>query len=418
MKLNTYTAETMAEALRKVKKHLGRDAVIVSTRTVSKGGFLGFGGRRQVEITAARQLADLPAPLRPGSQRIASPPAPSRSPAGPAVGTATATMHAPADNRGDTILTEVGQLKSLMEGLMRETRRIRQPELPDALLDSYTKLVENDVAEELARGMVDRARSELSGQDLAQPDVVRAHLAAQLESMLPEAGPIQVSAPSGPTLIALVGPTGVGKTTTVAKLAANLSLRERRSVGLITIDTYRIGAVEQLRTYAQIIDVPLEVVMTPVQLREAVERMSDRDVVLIDTAGRGQRDAAKLSELEAFFTAVPPHETHLVLSMTSRESILRETVERFRPLGFNRLILTKLDEAIGFGVVLSCLEKLNGALSYVTTGQDVPDDIEVCRRARLAEWILEAPPDGLKRFAGPPKDDAGRRGAPGRARAE
>jgi len=392
----------MAEALRKVKKHLGRDAVIVSTRTVSRGGILGFGAKRFVEITAARQMADLPAPLRRGAVQMAPPVAAAPTTAAPAARSARAATSAtvagsaadsPLDH-GRTILSEVGHLKSLVEGLMRETRRVCRPDVPDVLLDGYTRLVQSDVAEELARRMIERVRAELSAEDLSRPEAVRVHLAGQLESMLPEAGPIRLASTSDPTVIALIGPTGVGKTTTVAKLAANMSLRERRSVGLVTIDTYRIGAIEQLRTYAQIIDVPLEVVMTPAQLRQAVGRMRDRDVILIDTAGRGQRDGAKLAELESFFEAVRPHETHLVLSLTSRESVLKETVDRFRPLNFNRLILTKLDEAIGFGVVLSCLEKTNGALSYLTTGQDVPDDIEVCRRSRLAQWILERPVDG------------------------
>jgi len=177
----------------------------------------------------------------------------------------------------------------------------------------------------------------------------------------------------------------------VAKLAAILCLREKRKVGLITIDTYRIAAVEQLKTYAQIIDVPLEVAMSPSQLRDAVTGMSDRDCILIDTAGRSQRDDMKIKELRGFFNIVRPHEVHLVLSSTSSENVLAEAIERFKQIGIDRLIFTKLDEALGFGVILSCLEKADARLSYLTTGQDVPDDIEVGQGASLARLILGEP---------------------------
>jgi flagellar biosynthesis protein FlhF len=194
-------------------------------------------------------------------------------------------------------------------------------------------------------------------------------------------------------VIALIGPTGVGKTTTIAKLAANLCLREEQKVGLITIDTYRIAAVEQLKTYAVIIDVPLEVVFSPSQLEQAVRRMNDRDVILIDTAGRSQRDGERIKELRAYFGAVEPDEVHLVLAGTCGERVLTETIQQFRELGVNRVIFTKLDEAIGFGVILACIQKAEAKLSYVTTGQDVPDDIHVGEGGTLARWILgERPP--------------------------
>jgi len=206
--------------------------------------------------------------------------------------------------------------------------------------------------------------------------------------MLPAAGPIRVRDTGKPFIVALVGPTGVGKTTTIAKLAANFCLREGRKVGLITLDTYRIAAVDQLKTYAQIIDVPLEVAMSPEQLKEAVGQMTDRDIILIDTAGRGQRDASKINDLRAFFAAVKPNEVHLVLSATCGEGVLTETIHRFNDVGVDRMIFTKLDEAVGFGVILNCLQKVKAQLSYVTTGQDVPNDIEVGEGREIAGLIL------------------------------
>jgi flagellar biosynthesis protein FlhF len=219
-------------------------------------------------------------------------------------------------------------------------------------------------------------------------DKVRAFLRSRVEAMLPTAGPIAVRDDGQPTVVALVGPTGVGKTTTIAKLAANFCLREQRRVGLITIDTYRIAAVEQLKTYAQIIDVPLKVVTSPDELRSAVTEMADRNVIFIDTAGRSQRDAIKVKELKGYFAAVRPSEVHLVLAGTSSATVLAQAAERFSEIGIDRVIFTKLDEAVGFGVILSCLDKVEAKLSYVTTGQDVPNDIMVSKGRDLARRIL------------------------------
>jgi flagellar biosynthesis protein FlhF len=247
------------------------------------------------------------------------------------------------------------------------------------------------VAEELAVRLVDRVRAELPAERLNDARAVRAALAELVTPSIPVAGPIILPSGTRPYIVALIGPTGVGKTTTVAKLAANFCLRDQRKVGLITLDTYRIAAVEQLRTYAQIIDVPLEVAASADQLRDAVQRLGHCDVVLIDTAGRSQRDAGKIRQLAAYFTAVQPHETHLVLSSTAGQKVLDETIERFKVIGIDRVIFTKLDEALGFGVILNCLQKANAKLSYVTTGQDVPSDIEIAEPRALAELILGSP---------------------------
>ena len=132
---------------------------------------------------------------------------------------------------------------------------------------------------------------------------------------------------------------------------------------------------------------PLEVASSARQLQEADARLADREVILIDTAGRSQRDEVKINELKAIFEVVPPDETHLVLAGTSGERVMSQAIDRFATLGVNRLILTKLDEAIGFGVILSCLKKAKAGLSYITTGQDVPDDIEIGERRAIARLI-------------------------------
>lgn len=389
----------MAEALARVKKDMGRDAVILSTRSVTRGAVLGMGGKPVVEITAAASLADVPAPVRGGTlaTRQHSTPPEERPDGGSARSTEApgrnaTTARVGADPRfvspSNAVAEEIAALRGMVTELLSHSRRGRPTEMVGELQDAFLRLTQNAVAEDLALSLVEAVRGSLSQGDLRDPALVRGKLAEALMGMTPTAGPIAVGDGSSPRLVALVGPTGVGKTTTIAKLAAHYSLRENRRVGLITLDNYRIAAVEQLRTYADIMSVPLDTANTPGQLADAVARMEGRDLILFDTAGRSQRDGSKIADLRALFESVRPHETHLVLSGTCGERVLHETIERFGVLGIDRVIFTKLDESLGFGVILSCLQKANARLSYITTGQSVPDDIEVADRRLVADMVL------------------------------
>ena len=392
MKVKTFRGPTMAEALDQVKQQFGRDAVILNTRSDPGGRVLGLGGKPYVEITAAPESSDLPPRARRGKMAQGYEATVGAEGAAQDLSLGNANSSA---RLSESLLSEVESLKAVVGDLVRETRRAQAAHIPSALHDTYARLVENAVAEEIAQQLLLRVRDRLGDDRLHDAVAVRAELASAVESMVPTAGPIELSTVKGPTIISLVGPTGVGKTTTIAKLAANFSLREGKRVGLITIDTYRIAAVEQLRTYAQIIDVPLEVVMRPTELVDAVQRMSDRDVILIDTAGRSQRDTVKIQELRQFFDVVKPHEVHLVVSGTCGEAVMRDAVQRFSAVGIDRVILTKLDEAIGFGVILSCLQRVDARLSYVTTGQNVPDDIRLGEGKVLSRLVLGSSARGV-----------------------
>ena len=212
-----------------------------------------------------------------------------------------------------------------------------------------------------------------------------------IEADIRVAGPIAIT-PGRCRTAALVGPTGVGKTTTIAKLAAHYRLKEKRRVGLITVDTYRIAAVEQLRTYADIIDLPMQVVSTPREMREAVRRMAGMDLVLIDTAGRSPKDEVRLQELKAFLHEASADEVHLVLSSVASSRTLEQTAGQFAVVGTSALILTKLDEVNGLGNVLPVLRSSRLPLSDLTNGQNVPDDIAVAESAQLAKLILGLEP--------------------------
>ncbi len=227
--------------------------------------------------------------------------------------------------------------------------------MPEELFKLFTKLIDADVGEDLARELVERLRRESVG-DLGDQRMLQAKIARMIEADIRVSGPIAVT-PGRCRVAALVGPTGVGKTTTIAKLAANYRLKDKRRLGLITVDTYRIAAVEQLRTYANIIDLPMHVVSTPKEMREAVRQMCGMDLVLIDTAGRSPRDEIRLQELRAFINEASADEVHLVLSSVTASRTLEQTAERFAAVGTTALIFTKLDEANGLGNLLPVLRK-------------------------------------------------------------
>jgi len=255
------------------------------------------------------------------------------------------------------------------------------------LFHLYTDLIDAEVSEDLAREMIDRVRGGSNGIELDDAVLLKARIARMIEDELLVCGPIQVT-PGKCRLVSLVGPTGVGKTTTIAKLAANFRLREQLRVGLITVDTYRIAAVEQLRTYADIIDLPMEIVSTPREMREAVRRLSDLDLVLMDTAGRSPRDEVKIQELRAILAEAQADEVHLVLSSVSSLASMKKAAEQFAQVGATSLILTKLDEATGLGNILPLMRSCRLPMSYVTNGQNVPDDIEAADRRKLGRTVL------------------------------
>jgi flagellar biosynthesis protein FlhF len=282
---------------------------------------------------------------------------------------------------------QVDNLHSMVEQLSQTKTSQSTPDLPAALFHVFTDLIEADVSEETARELIERVRLEMQSGELNDLSAVKDRLARLIEAEMYEHGPIRTWRGQR-RVVALVGPTGVGKTTTVAKLAANYRLREKLRVGLITVDTYRIAAVEQLRTYADIIDLPMEVVSTPREMREAVARMHDMDLVLMDTAGRSPRDEVKIQELKSLLAEAQADEVHLVLSCVGSAGNLATTAEKFSAVGTTALIMTKLDEATGLGNVLPLLRRSRLPLSYLTNGQNVPDDIAVADKRRMARSIL------------------------------
>ncbi len=401
MEVKTFRAASMPQVLAQVKRELGPDAVIMHTRTYKQGGVLGLGQHTVVEVSARAPQAGSFGQRRrqAGVNRLKR--TYSTSPVTTAAAHSSrireqAVLTTPAA-RGVSVLNddvkdEIGQIRKLVEDLVRQQRQMHSPNMAEPLFDVYLNLIQQEVADEIAREMLTEIQKELTGEQLQQGTTLNRQLLNVLEGMVSTAGPVELNLDGSARTVALIGPTGVGKTTTIAKLAAHFKLKQNKQVGLITIDTYRIGAVDQLRMYAQIIDVPLKVVLTPDQLREEIQVMSDLDIIFIDTAGRCQNDQIKIKELRSFLDAAKPHEIHLVLSTTGHHTHLVNAAERFSTLGVDRVIFTKLDEAVSFGVIFSVLKKVKASLSYITIGQDVPEDIEVGSGQRLARLLLGREP--------------------------
>ena len=370
MSSRTYRARTMKEALTRVRRDLGGDALILSAREVRRRRLFGLGPHSVVEVIATDG--------EPAEHSLTT----RHAPAAAIAPARSAVLQA-------RVGEDLGRLHAMVETLSRNGHIDHLlPELPSALVPTYAQLIEADVPEVLARRLVRHIAENLEPDQMDHSDSIRAALCDAIEQSIPVAPPIKAVAGTR-RVVALVGPTGVGKTTTVAKLAANFKLAHGVRVGLITVDTYRIAAVEQLKTYAEIIDLPLAVVNDPSEMPRALDELGTVDLVFIDTAGRSPRDEVKIRELAEFMLQARPDEVHLVLSAVAGERNLRAAVERFATVQVDRLILTKLDEADSFGGVLAVLGLSSRPLSYLTTGQAVPDDIEPADQKRLARLILK-----------------------------
>jgi flagellar biosynthesis protein FlhF len=360
--VQTFRAPDPASALAAVKAALGPEAILLSTRTVQGGLFR----RPEVEVTAASpsSVPDPPAP----------PPRPAR----------TARPSAGAD---ESVAAEVRQLRRSVEEARRalatftgEARAHRELDLPPQASQTYARLlgrgVEPVLAEELVRQALEMARTRPAPIPALVRDLVG-------ERLLPCRAPWKHD---GRHAIALVGPTGVGKTTTLAKIAARAVLEARRKVALLTVDTYRIGATDQLARYGEIMGVPVLVARDRNELRRAAERVPEADLLLIDTAGRSSiDDAVRQADL---VRSIPRVQLHLVLSAATGASELAALGDRYRALQPDRLVFSKLDEASGPGGILSAAIRIGRPVACIADGQRVPEDLHALTGPELTDLVL------------------------------
>ncbi len=429
-KIQTFRAATMDAALELVRQELGQDAVVVESKEVATRRMLPWPSTRQEYEVSAQYASrkatsdktrkgELKAPrtIRTLAETMSRPvdaprlfaPLPERiteigenhtvdqdqlAPPPAWISTASSTTRNPDRTKSDEsepskpeFQQNLQSLQTLVSQLARQSRPPGMSDLPHELFQQYLKLTAAEIDDDVARELIAKLRCQASPEMLDCPLALTTMLTALIEREMRCAPPIQPQA-GRREIFTLVGPTGVGKTTTLAKLAGHFHLREGLRVGLITVDSYRVGAVEQLRTYAEILDVPLRTASNPDELRIAIDEMDDVDLILIDTAGRSPHDRSKLDELQQIIRVAGSNHVLLVLSLAAGSKALSRIADQFAIAGPTSLVLTKLDEATAGGGLLSVAREISHPVSYLTTGQDVPDQFEPAHPTRLARLIL------------------------------
>ncbi len=382
MIVKSYSGRTMAEALEKVKNDLGDQALIIETRTVREPGLLGR--KAGYEVVAAREDASAAPALAP---RLAPEPqirsweaqdlAPRRTHSSGQAAALAQRMAVPTRDEAPT-----------PPGLEEELASIRR-QLSRLAAGQGTPT--GHLGEDMARAFED---AEMPADIIAELDTACGKAGARLDEAkkpefcglllergLPNVSPLDFSTCKR---LMLVGATGVGKTTTIAKMAGDLVLNHKKKVALITIDTYRVGATDQLRAYADLLSIPLEVATTPAHLGRLLEQFAGYDHVLIDTAGRSPADATRVHELKGFCRAAPGISVMLAAAATNGRAEFAAVVERFSILPLEHVVITKLDECVAPGRLYGCLRRHRLPVRLVTTGQEVPDDIAPATPATFA----------------------------------
>jgi len=340
MRVKVFSAPSMGEALHRIKDELGPQAVILKTRQV-KG---------KVEITAATDV-DYP-PLQRQRGRV------------------------------EGIYEALDELREKVDGISQTL--LSSPLLQHSPLSQlWQELLGHRIGEEASFQLIGDLKKDLpSGMDEKR---LRDRVISQLSLLLPAEG---IRVRQRPAVVALVGPTGVGKTTTISKLAANFSLLQRRKVALISTDNFRPAAGEELAEIAQTLGIPLELAKSPGRVGRLLRGFRDKDLVLVDTAGHSYLDANQLSELKAFLQRQPFPEIHLVLSSATKPEDNLEAWRRFRPLPIHKLLFTKLDETTSPGGITETILKAKRPVSYLTNGQRIPEDLWEAESRTLAEIVM------------------------------
>ncbi|MCI1943687.1 flagellar biosynthesis protein FlhF [Clostridium luticellarii] len=374
MIIKKYKANSMNEAITRIKYELGSEAVIISQRKIRKKGILGFFSKKILEVTAAvdnkKREDNVNYGIRTIKKIVNAGMKDDLSSGEKSAGTGNFYENNITRKNNEELIKEVQQMKGMLNKMMNSPYgNIGKSEL-------QLKLESSDLNDKVIKKI-------LSSINIMEDD-------RKDEEKLKEVvqNMIKVDKKKLAHVAVLVGPTGVGKTTTIAKLAGRLALMEKKKIGLITIDTYRIGAVEQLRTYADIMNIPFKVVFTIKDMEKATEDMKNCDTILIDTTGRNSKNKMQISELRAFIDKVKTDNIHLVISCTTKDRDVDAIVNGYKQLNYNNIIITKLDETCTYGSILNILQSAKKPISFVTTGQNVPEDIKTMSSEELTKLVL------------------------------
>ncbi len=403
----TYRAPTYREAVMKARMELGSNIYIIGRKEVKEGGFLGLFAKNLTEVTVAKHEE-----RNDGSagKTATAHQGPSDTLKGAFMGSKSKAC-VPVDGvsyRGETMLAVSGGHQgdgvSSDAALLNEIREMKlqlqkvlvgQGEKSSPGNHTLDRLAEvlriNDFSDEYIQTMRIRFETELCFKDVQTPEILEARVKSYVLDSIELAGPIEAGKERS-RIVVLVGPTGVGKTTTIAKLAASFGILQKKRVELFTIDSYRIAAIEQLGKYAELMQLPFTVINSREEFKTAVMN-SKSELIFVDTVGRSQRNNLGLAELRDILDGAKVEmDVHLVLSATTKFRDAIDIVTRFRQLMYGKVIISKLDETNTIGSVISALQG-GMKLSYFTTGQSVPDDIEIAHKEKLFEMITL---DGLR----------------------
>ncbi len=424
MVVKRYRGANMQEVLRKVKQDIGSSAVILSTRQVrSGGGVFGLFGKPMLEVTAAEPEMTTISATKPKSvaSRVPSPPPSKSLPNGDAQALEQALGHSriEAYHLLGSLQDEMQELKYTlassqnvlrqtnedqgamrrMQGDLADVRRMvqmltaqpglqDQRNLPENLLALHQQLVFGGVEEKFSRRLTQEAAKFIPPKEINEFTYVKVFLARMLMKIIHVTNGMPITQ-NKPKVFALIGPTGVGKTTTAAKIASQQMLKQHRKTALITVDTYRIGAVEQLQTYARIMEAPLAVVKDRAELQLCIQNFKDFEVIIIDTAGRSQRDEQQMNDLQNLLGGQESIEMCLTLSATTKDEELSDITRRFSDLSLNSVCFTKLDETVSYGCLLNHSIRFKLPIGFLTMGQNVPQDIEIASKERVVDLLLQ-----------------------------
>ncbi len=359
MELKRFLASNMAEAMIKVKSELGSDAVILQTRKIRKGGFFGIGGKLYVEVTAFREDED-------GKKVYKSSPV--------------------SDNDiSGALKDELKGIKEVLKGVNDKLSSVQVGKnFPKPFGDIYTKLVENGMKTKEASSMVEELSKKMTTEEASNREKLSLALKEKFRTMV-KTERIDFE---NRRKIVLIGPTGVGKTTTLAKIAAMIRMKKKMPLMIVTLDTYRIAAAQQVKTYADIMRIPFKVVYTPDEARELFQSVSNT-LVLVDTAGRSQKDEMKITEIASYVQSIEPDTVFLVVDATKKRDDVEDVVKRFSMASPTHLVLTKLDETSSMIGVVKALSVFSLPLAFVTNGQNVPDDIVYADEIDIPSLMVE-----------------------------
>ena len=406
MQIKRYTGPTLPDVLTQIDRELGPNALIIHTRPIRMGGFFGVLGQQGYEVTVAIDYnfrpREEPVPRPPAEERAgyrpfgadpAAPPRPVQPLPPPVVHQAAPAVSAPTAARVRDAEAQMAARRELSEMRVRPRGGASpagvEPSrtLSDDMERMHRMLVKNQVEEYLSRRLLKTFDEQLSllGEDWNRSGPRFEQFVAGMIRTVPG---IKLREGRKPVVAAFVGPTGVGKTTTIAKIAGHFSLMEHRRVGIITSDTFRIAATDQIRRYGEIIGVPVRVVETPEDLQQALLQFNGYDLVLLDTAGRSPQNKEQIIHLKQLMDAARPDEVHLVVSMTTKYIDVLSIVAKFGVVPTSRVILTKFDETRTYGLALNLSVNFGMDIAYMTAGQSVPDDLEAADPVRIAKLVV------------------------------